>query len=812
MFKKIFALLSLSAVMCTTAFAANDTTQKKEVLQELGVYSERPGTCGGFIEALSGFLFENPDAVGSVEDIARSTGMIESDEEYNSNTPITVEQAYKYAVVTLGYKVTAENSGYTQVAAQLGLTDGVSAEGLLRDDTAVAILYNMLDAEPMLRFYNGEFDNGYVIEAGETLLSVNRDIYRVKGLMTSTEITSIYGDEYKAGMDCIMIEENEYITETNEFDNLLGENVIAYVQENEVGEFEIVYMYEDSKNNKALNVDCKEITEIGDSISSFTYYEENGRQKTVKVASSPRVIYNGKFIEEYDENDFLNGNLELIDNDNDGKYDIIKVTAYQTVIVESVDTRDMIIRNRFKFADCLSELNLYDFVGNMEYKIYNASGEEISLSEVKIGDVLSVAASKDKTLINVYVSDAVPITGMMEQIDRDDDCLTIFGVEYEMSADFKKYIEDSDKIIKPGKSYTFFINYFGEISYMKEIAKNNYNLLLKVYVDEGTDICYGVFMDMNGDWYTYPIRHKVKIDGDLYQSANVAVNEIKDDGPQIVILKCNAKNEITEIDRAARYTGTYTEEFCKKADTKYTYRNGGGFFQMGTDIIYLEDDAKVIIFPTEDIYNKKNWRIENAIGFFEGDDDYTISCYNPDKFRFTDLIAISHSFQLTKTRTSKSLYIITGFEDRVIDDEALPVIKGNVGQFRNLSFIGKERGMFDSFEIGDVVNLALDSNGKVEYVDKKFSLMEFAPFTEEIYTTSSCHAGVIEEIDIEKGRMFVNCGTSIPFKLSANKMITVFDVSGKICESKTAEALKAGDKVVIRMSWGRIEEIVCIRE
>ena len=319
-------------------------------------------------------------------------------------------------------------------------------------------------------------------------------------------------------------------------------------------------------------------------------------------------------------------------------------------------------------------------------------------------------------------------------------------------------------------------------------------------------------MDMNGDWYTYPIRDKVKIDGALYQSANVAVNEIKDDGPQIVLLKCNAKNEITEIDLAARYTGTYTEEFCKKADTKYTYRNGGGFFQMGTDIIYLEDNAKVIIFPTEDIYNKKNWRIENATGFFEGDDDYTISCYNPDKFRFTDLIAISHSSQLTKTRTSKSLYIITGFEDRVIDDEALPVIKGNVGQFRNLSFIGKEKGMFDSFEIGDVVNLALGSNGKVEYVDKKFSLMEFAPFTEEIYTTSSCHAGVIEEIDIEKGRMFVNCGTSIPFKLSANKMITVFDVSGKICESKTAEALKAGDKVVIRMSWGRIEEIVCIRE
>jgi len=811
MIKKIFALLSLSTVLCTTAFAADDTAQKREILQELGVYSESLGTCGGFIEALSGFLYENPEEGGSVEDIARNTGMLESDEAYNSNIPITVEQAYQYAVVALGYKVSAEGSGYMQIASQLGLTDGISAKGILGEDTAVAILYNMLDAEPMLKFYHSESDKGYAIEEGETLLSVNRDIYKVEGVMTSTDMTSIYGDENIAGMDCIMIDESEYISETNEYDHFLGKNVIAFVKETATGDFELVYMYEDFRKNKSLSIDCEEITKIGDSISSFTYCTENGKEKTVKVTASPRVIYNGKFIEEYNENDFLNGNLELTDNNNDGKYDIIKVTAYQTVIVESVDTQDMIIKNRYKFTDCLSVLNLYDFVGNMQYKFYNASGEEISYSEVKADNVLSVAASKDGTLINVYVSDAEPITGKVEKIDKDDDCLTIFGMEYEMSDDFKKYIESSGKTIKFGKSYTFLINYFGEISYMKEITKNNYSMLLKVYVDEGTEISYGVFMDLNGDWFTYPIRERVKLDGESYKSA-IAVSEIQDDGPQIVILKCNAKNEITEIDRAEQYTGTYTDEFCKKADMKYTYRNGDKFFQMGTDIIYLEENAKVVIFPTEDIYNKANWQIANAIGFFEGDDEYTISCYNPDPFRFTDLIAVSHSSQLKKARTSKSLYIITGFEERLVDNEALPVIKGNVGQLRNLSFIGKEQGMFDSLEIGDVVNIALDSSGKVEYIEKKFSLMNFVPSAGEIYTTSSYHVGVIEEIDIEKGRMFVNCGTSIPFKISANQMITVFDVSKKKCESKTAEALNAGDKIVLRMTWGKIEEIVCIRE
>ena len=34
----------------------------------------------------------------------------------------------------------------------------------------------------------------------------------------------------------------------------------------------------------------------------------------------------------------------------------------------------------------------------------------------------------------------------------------------------------------------------------------------------------------------------------------------------------------------------------------------------------------------------------------------------------------------------------------------------------------------------------------------------------------------------------------------------------KQCESKKAESLNIGDKVVLRMSWGKIDEIVCIRE
>jgi len=805
MLKKIFVLLAMTAVIGITPVSAENNNA--ELLSRLGVYNGDATTYDTFINSVAGYLFENPESMGNAENIAKSAGMIDYESRYSGEEKLTVNEALKFAVVALGYKTTAESlGGYTQTAAQLGLTDGVAGNGseLLTEESAIAILYNMLDVEPMGRYYNGEYDQGYVIQKDETLLSANRNIYEVKGIMTANKITSIYGESFVAGEDCITIDEETYYCNSNAYDSLIGKNIIAYVKEIS-GEYEVLYVYEDTKKNDVVVVNRRDIEKIGSHFSEITYYENAVKEKTVKLSASPRVIYNGVLTVDYSEFDFIadNGTAEFIDTDRDGRYDVINITAYVTVVVESVDSTNLKIRNRYRFTDCLSEIDLYDSIGDKIYKIFDSKGNETDISTVRTDHVLSVAASKDWKVINVYISGNTPVQGSVERIDDYDDVLTVIGTKYKMSQDFKSFIADTSKVVKLGETYIFLIDYFGNIAYMKEEALNDYKLLLKVYMDRDSEEYYAVYMDMNGDWYTEKISDKVKIDEISYTSAQSAAKEIIDDEPQIVLLKKNSKKEINLIDRAIETADGTENEFCRRVEDKYTYRIEPKFFQMSTGgIVELENSAKVVVFPIQDIMNKENWSVHSATAFFTGNKQYNLTVYDIDEYRYTNLITIYETSELTSARVNNGLFIITGIEEKLIDGEVLPVIKGNIDSFIELDFTGKDSTVFEGCEIGDVVNLGFDSKGRVQTVVEVASLLNFAPKLGGWYSSNAFHMGTVTDIDLEKGRMLIDCGASLPVEITSAQMMTIFRADDKKCETGTAAELCRGDKVLLKMVYG----------
>ena len=87
---------------------------------------------------------------------------------------------------------------------------------------------------------------------------------------------------------------------------------------------------------------------------------------------------------------------------------------------------------------------------------------------------------------------------------------------------------------------------------------------------------------------------------------------------------------------------------------KYTFRNSAKFFHNGTDIIYLEDDAKVIVIPGDGSKSKMDWNVYSAGSFFRGDSNqYSVVCFNPDELNFTNLVTIIQSPDITRTKASK---------------------------------------------------------------------------------------------------------------------------------------------------------------
>lgn len=820
MFKKILGL-AISVLVATScvisAGADGDTAWKTEVLRGLGAYQENPVTYDGFINSLAGFLYDNPSEQGDAETIARTIGMIDAGEEYSGSSSITVEKACELAVITLGYKpLLGDDGNYMQKAAQLGIADGIIAKGAdrLKADVAVEILYNMIEAEPMVKVYGGELSHGYSVAYDNSLLYLNREIYKVKGVMTGTAITSLFGEEYIAGKDSISIEDVSYVVGTSKYDSLLGKNVVAYVKEDSAGVMRALAVHELTGKNETVTVKCEDIIDIGNRISYINYYKSPDKSKKLNITVSPRVIYNGRFLEQYTEDDFRHGVLELIDNNSDGKFDVIKVSAYETIVVEAVDSLGMTIKNRYRYSGCIDELSLDTQKQDILYNIYDANGMIVNISDIKTDNVLSVLRSRDGYLIDIYIAEGKTAYGSVGEVDYQEAFAVIDGTEYDLSEDFVKMIADPGKSIKLGKSYTFMLDSFGRIAYFKETAKNNYYVLLKVYPDEfGEEYC-AVYMDMNGDWYTASIAQKVRIDGVRPQtSLQDAMNNLKNELPQVLIFEFNSDNKIINIDKAGNYTATNETDFCKKPSMKYTYRGDDRYFHSGNDIVYLEDDAKVIVFPTgDDIKDKNAYKIYSAGSFFKYNGEYSVECYNPDDFMFCDLFTVAQSTEVSRANLSKSLYVITGFKHIAIDGEAYPVVMGSVDGFMNLSFIGRDSDTFRGYNIGDVVNFSLDQSGNIDYIEKKFSLTNFAPMLGAVYSETSLHAGKVIDIDYDKGKMKVDCGnnTVIPFRLNTAMQVTVFNEKEE-CESKPISSISRYDDILLRTSYGKIEELICVK-
>lgn len=835
MFKRILGVAICIATIASSViptYASEDIDWKTEVLTGLGIYQENPVTYDGFINSLGGFLYDNPIEMGDAETIARNTGMIESHEAYLGSDTLTIGEACKLAVITLGYKPAMGTDGnYMKKAAELGIADGIIAKGndRLREDVAVNILYDMIDAAPLVRTYGSINGPEYVVANNKNLLSINRDIYVVKGIVTGTEITSLYGPEYTANRDCIAIDEVSYYIGAKRYDRLLGKNVIAYIQESDTFSDRILYVGEIQNRNKTVIIDCDDIVDIGDSISYITYYKNENTTKKVNIVASPRVIYNGMFLEDYDDKvDFQRGELELIDNNGDKVFDVIKISAYQNMVVEAIDSREMIIKNRYKFADCIEELNLNNQKDeDIIYRIYDSTGAEVDFSAIKTDDILSVLRSTDNKIIDVYISENNQVNGRVIGVDNNEKTVDVEGEKYKKSKDFDEFLTDTARSIEVGIVYTFAIDYFGRIAYMKEAIVNDYKVLVKIRYDDSVDLFSAEYMDMNGDWYRSDISEKVRIDGVKPGDYYAKMEDIRTGNdtvvlPQVVLIKFNSKNQIINIDTTVV---TSDSKFSKKRTDGYKYSLQGEFFYSGTDVLCLENNTKVIVIPSTDKTNKEEWSILNAGSLFIDEQAYDdIDFFNLDEFQYTDLITVVRGPALSEANKSRALFVITGFKQSIVDGEVLPVIRGSVDGFLNFTFTGKTKDVFTNaisggLSKGDVVNISLDQKGLVEKVDYLFSLSTFTNKNGgsgeiNINQKHNNYAGKVKDVDYEKGKLLIDCGLDdIPFKVDPNMQVTVYYRDENKCESKSFSAIsRYTDEVYLRTNHGKVKEIVCVKD
>ncbi|MGN0178615.1 MAG: hypothetical protein ACI4DY_04125 [Monoglobaceae bacterium] len=819
MFKRIIAamctvsllMMSMQLMVSAADTAETSISEKEKMLDALGIQIEEIVYRDNFVQALAGFFYDDPKSV-SAADAAYQMGLIESGEKFVGKSGFTIDEALKYAVIVLGYKPVAEEmGGYNTIANQLRLADGIGAtDTRISHDSAVRILYNMLDAKPMKRLLSSG-GNEYAREDDATILELNRNIYKVSGIVTANEYTSLYDSKDRERQGYIRIDKDKYLLKDPSEKELIGRNVEAYVHKSKDNDDEIIYITENRGKDRVLELDAEDIESAAKDFSSIKYIDGN-ESRSVNLEPVLSVIYNGVSYADYTADDLkpTDGSLTLIDNDKNGRYDVVVVKAYQTIVVKSIDRDEKVLNNKYTFKGSTESIDLEDN-DYMDYRIYNGKGEEVDFSYIEVNDILSVMQSKSGEVIpvSVYVSRAT-VGGTVETENGTEPELTIGGKLYKMSDSYLKFLDSEKKTTKVGDKCTFYLDYFGKIAYSISILDDSYCMFYKAANRDVWD--YQIkFMDINGEWNVLPLANNVKID-DIKMSTEKAFSEIDGASPQVVKIHTNSKGEVDGID-FAEAVSTYDEDkFTKIGEISLYYRAQDDMRSFECKY-YAESGAKLFVIP-KDINDMEGYYVRNVSGFFTPDHRYPITIYDISKYNTSAVFSIKDgdwNAAALGDAASKRM-IVTGVGQKWVDGEIRSFIEGGMGEYTCLSLLGEESDVFNGIQVGDIVALGLNLKNDVDRVSKIASAKAIPAKDMTNYYSEGTLSGTIVDYDPSRGIIIMDCGKKVYFYLKSTRLILKYSISNNKCDIVPASEITAGNKITFLNKYGTVNSAVYVTE
>ena len=369
--------------------------------------------------------------------MATSLGIISgsTDGNFYPDNPLNSANAVKMLVCVMGYGKKAEAvggypSGYYSVARSLKMKISGS-ENLTMGDLSVMI-YSLLDVRTAE--ISGVADDGYVsYKSGKTLLE-QMDMKKYEGVFCANSAENIYGKP-AAGEGKIMVGENAGFSD-NSYDELLGCYVTAYTRLEMNDTAYLLYM--EATDTDIASCSYDEIANSSSVLSDMklkVYRESTSRKQEYDLENDVCILYNGIISDVYTDSIFelSSGNVTLIDNDQNGKYDVVKIQVSDDIIASGYNKIAEIITSKYGAGVNISSENRCD-----GFKIVDTSGKEVNPESILVWDIVSAyydkpSAYDNRKLTKVVVSKNT-VSGLIESISQDS--VEIEGAEYGLSPEF----------------------------------------------------------------------------------------------------------------------------------------------------------------------------------------------------------------------------------------------------------------------------------------------------------------------------------------------------------------------------------------
>ena len=517
-------------------FRLDDTIIRSEVTKmavtALGMHEAAESSKGNH-----GYLDVSEDhwANGYIS-IATGLGLVEGDGDGNfrPNDKITYREAVTIMVRATGYEQSALQkggypSGYISVASENAMLNGVSGTSekeISRGNVAI-LTNNALETKKMEQTGFGDRPSYSVVD--KTLLSDNLSAKKITGQIKAVGKMTLSGVS-PVNDDSVMIGNEIYKSEYNAND-LLGHNVIAYVQKDKYNEEHLILALSNKQTNTALDISPElfRSIETKNGVDVITYYE-SGKSKTVSIASNAQLIYNNRNID-YDKEKLnisdKNAYISLLDTNSDSKYDVVFVTEYENITVESATSSKITGANQ-------KVIRLDD----IDYKLYQGFNE-IRPTDLRKWDVISVVKSPTDDYHEIYMSRNA-VKGKVTSITKNG--FKVDGTEYLTAAGF-------DSAVSLGDTVEFCLDVNSKISAIKNVAitVDSYGYLTNAYTSENGDTSYVKLVERNGEKTTLELASKVKFNGVSTKAEDVVKGLEKN---TLIAYVKNTSNLISEIDTA----------------------------------------------------------------------------------------------------------------------------------------------------------------------------------------------------------------------------------------------------------------------
>lgn len=642
----------------------------------------------------------------------------DGDGRFRPTAPITAQEAARVMTDIAGYKGYTAVLGLNRTIQTTEVLEGVPLMNHLSWNGFLKMAYNILHS-PACRAVSFGNSIEYEIDENVKVMESVFDIVFSKGIVDGNDKFTLKGELSNIRDGYVVIDGLAYADKTGKASELLGYSVEFYYQKsNDLKE--IVYIYSSEKNNvKVLSDDV--IIDYSD----FTYkYEENNRTKEASIESYTDVVLNGVACDTPDdEKDFVPafGQVTLVDNNDDRKYDVVFVENYEFILVKSINVEKKLV------YDVNGEV--YDFEESDVIDI-TYQGIEYSFERILGGNLLKVKSSKKnedfvKTEIEIIKEtlDGTEISSVTT------DTLTTKGKTYEI---YEYIDEKSRSYIRVGNKVNLYVC-DDIVVRVEAFNTNNYAYLLSMSKPENFDKTVKFMMVKYGvEEVVYEMADRIKIDSVtvsdpdsirslLLASASLSVGVNNGSVAQPIKYTLTKNGKLASIDTLETHPGEDPETCLKKLDeTAFDCRSdNGGYYVTENEesILKAVYSSSALTIPQNDIFTIEKYYMSNI-----DDSVSNVEVYDVDPETMV-AGAVFHYRELLDGGSSTPYLVLDKWAELSATGEKRNVLKlAYISTVNDYPCLAEVDETYDILEIGDLISIATNSAGEIRGITKKFSV------------------------------------------------------------------------------------------